>query len=399
MELGVIRDLQGQATAKSGASKQSSSFLKATTMTLFTISESEKASYFYQIYSYLGDHPFLKPFLPIDPATKSLFILVKDGVLLCKLINIVVPGRIDGWPVNIRSHGLGCTVVNIRTQDLVEGRVLLKWMNFHPKKAGYEKPVLNFAFDLKDGKDYAYLLDILAPDHCNPSMLDTKDPKERARTNSDFDAKPMVMLLGQYSTGKTTFIKHLLKSSYPGAHIGPEPTTDRFVAVMFMKVLKNQNYWNLTSGELPFPFNQCSNFLLLYQQFGPILVLFHTSSSQATAKSGASKQSSSFLKATTMTLFTISESEKSSYVDQIYSYLGDHPFLKQFLPIYPATQDLFNLVKDGVLLCKLINIVVLGGIDERAVNIRTHGIGWTVVNIRTQDLVEGRPQTWKSLET
>ncbi|KAF5935020.1 hypothetical protein HYC85_026149 [Camellia sinensis] len=78
-------------------------------------------------------------------------------------------------------------------------------------------------------------------------------------TNSDFDVKPMVMLLGQYSTGKTTFIKHLLKSSYPGmifsvslslslasgkinfvclssfstgAHIGPEPTTDRFVVVM-----------------------------------------------------------------------------------------------------------------------------------------------------------------------
>ncbi|KAG4923857.1 hypothetical protein AAZX31_18G086700 [Glycine max] len=51
-------------------------------------------------------------------------------------------------------------------------------------------------------------------------------------TNSDFDAKPMVLLLGQYSTGKTTFIKHMLKSSYPGAHIGPEPTTDRFVVVM-----------------------------------------------------------------------------------------------------------------------------------------------------------------------
>ncbi|KAL5988046.1 EH domain-containing protein 1 [Asimina triloba] len=51
-------------------------------------------------------------------------------------------------------------------------------------------------------------------------------------TNSDFDSKPMVMLLGQYSTGKTTFIKHLLKSDYPGAHIGPEPTTDRFVVVM-----------------------------------------------------------------------------------------------------------------------------------------------------------------------
>ncbi|XP_006646902.1 EH domain-containing protein 1-like [Oryza brachyantha] len=51
-------------------------------------------------------------------------------------------------------------------------------------------------------------------------------------TSSDFDAKPMVMLLGQYSTGKTTFIKHLLQTSYPGAHVGPEPTTDRFVVVM-----------------------------------------------------------------------------------------------------------------------------------------------------------------------
>ncbi|KAL8509863.1 hypothetical protein ACS0TY_016907 [Phlomoides rotata] len=53
-----------------------------------------------------------------------------------------------------------------------------------------------------------------------------------ALANSDFDAKPMVMLLGQYSTGKTTFIKHLMGSNYPGAHIGPEPTTDRFVVVM-----------------------------------------------------------------------------------------------------------------------------------------------------------------------
>ncbi|GMY24739.1 EH domain-containing protein 1 isoform X2 [Fagus crenata] len=51
-------------------------------------------------------------------------------------------------------------------------------------------------------------------------------------SEGDFDAKPLVTLLGQYSTGKTTFIKHLLNRSYPGAHIGPEPTTDRFVAVM-----------------------------------------------------------------------------------------------------------------------------------------------------------------------
>jgi plastin-1 len=82
MELGVIRDLQGQATAKSGASKQSSSFLEATTMTFFTISEFEKASYGDQIDSILGDDPFLKQFLTIGPATKDLLNLVKDGVLL-----------------------------------------------------------------------------------------------------------------------------------------------------------------------------------------------------------------------------------------------------------------------------------------------------------------------------
>lgn len=51
-------------------------------------------------------------------------------------------------------------------------------------------------------------------------------------TNGDFNSKPMIMLIGQYSTGKTTFISHLLESEYPGTRIGPEPTTDRFVAVM-----------------------------------------------------------------------------------------------------------------------------------------------------------------------
>lgn len=55
----------------------------------------------------------------------------------------------------------------------------------------------------------------------------------------------MVMLLGQYSTGKTTFIKHLLKTGYPGAHIGPEPTTDRFVAVMVIFYLEAFFYLNL----------------------------------------------------------------------------------------------------------------------------------------------------------
>ncbi|EDR29587.1 EH domain-containing protein, putative [Entamoeba dispar SAW760] len=49
---------------------------------------------------------------------------------------------------------------------------------------------------------------------------------------ADFEAKPMVLFLGQYSTGKTTFINYLLNYDYPGSHIGPEPTTDGFMAIM-----------------------------------------------------------------------------------------------------------------------------------------------------------------------
>ncbi|KAJ8614105.1 hypothetical protein CTAYLR_004624 [Chrysophaeum taylorii] len=49
---------------------------------------------------------------------------------------------------------------------------------------------------------------------------------------ADFEAKPMVLLIGQYSVGKTSFIRSLLGRDFPGQRIGPEPTTDRFVAVM-----------------------------------------------------------------------------------------------------------------------------------------------------------------------
>ena len=49
---------------------------------------------------------------------------------------------------------------------------------------------------------------------------------------SDFDAPPTVLLLGQYSVGKTSFIKYLLGRDFPGIRVGPEPTTDRFTAVL-----------------------------------------------------------------------------------------------------------------------------------------------------------------------
>merc|ERR1711953_889026 len=42
---------------------------------------------------------------------------------------------------------------------------------------------------------------------------------------------PMILLVGQYSTGKTTFIKYLLEQEFPGMRIGPEPTTDCFIII------------------------------------------------------------------------------------------------------------------------------------------------------------------------
>ena len=50
---------------------------------------------------------------------------------------------------------------------------------------------------------------------------------------SDFDAPPMILLFGGYSVGKTSFIRYLLGRDFPGQRIGPEPTTDRFTAVLW----------------------------------------------------------------------------------------------------------------------------------------------------------------------
>lgn len=245
--LRVFLNLQARATEKLGDSKVNSSFLKtATTTHRHTISESEKVSYVSHINSFLGEDRFLKEFLPINPSSDALFDLVKDGVLLCKLINVAVPGTIDERAINTKrvlnpwernenhtlclnsAKAIGCTVVNIGTQDLIEARphlvvslisqiikiqlladlnlkktpqlvelvedskdveeliglppdkVLLKWMNFHLKKAGYEKQVSNFSSDLKDGEAYAHLLNALAPELGTTSMLESKDPNERA---------------------------------------------------------------------------------------------------------------------------------------------------------------------------------------------------------------------------
>uniref|UniRef100_A0ACD5VYW3 Uncharacterized protein n=1 Tax=Avena sativa TaxID=4498 RepID=A0ACD5VYW3_AVESA len=208
------------------SSSSSAAFLTAATTTLLhTISESEKASYVGHINAYLAEDPSLKNALPVDPATDQLFHLTKDGVLLCKLINLAVPGTIDERAINTKrllnlweknenhtlclnsAKAIGCTVVNIGTQDLAEGRphlilglisqiikemeelmslspekILLRWMNFQLKKGGFQRTVTNFSSDIKDSDAYACLLNVLAPEcSAKPSLMSVKDLLHRAR--------------------------------------------------------------------------------------------------------------------------------------------------------------------------------------------------------------------------
>ncbi|CAL5191904.1 unnamed protein product [Lathyrus oleraceus] len=145
-----------------------------------------------------------------------------------------------------------------------------------------------------------------------------------------------------------------------------------------------------------------------FELFLKVYLKLQTFASSRTGKNNA-KNSSAFLKvATTTLLHTISESEKASYVTHINNYLAEDEFLKKYLPLDPSTNDLFEIAKDGVLLCKLINVAVPTTIDERAINTKrllnpwernenhtlclnsAKAIGCTVVNIGTQDLIEGR---------
>ncbi|KAG4139035.1 hypothetical protein ERO13_D07G167300v2 [Gossypium hirsutum] len=247
--LKVHLKLHAHASSRTGnPAKNSSAFLKAATTTLLhTISESEKASYVAHINNYLAQDGFLNKYLPIDPSSNDLFEIVKDGVLLCKLINVAVPGTIDERAINTKrllnpwernenhtlclnsAKAIGCTVVNIGTQDFIEGRrhlvlglisqiikiqlladlnlkktpqlvelvddskdveelmslppekILLRWMNYQLKKSSYKKIVTNFSTDVKDAEAYAHLLNVLAPEHSNPSTLAVKDPLQRAK--------------------------------------------------------------------------------------------------------------------------------------------------------------------------------------------------------------------------
>ena len=65
---------------------------------------------------------------------------------------------------------------------------------------------------------------------------------------------------------------------------------------------------------------------------------------------------------------TFSEEERTAYVKVINSSLAEDPVCQKYLPIDPDSNEVFDRIKDGVLLCKLINKAQEGTIDERVIN-------------------------------
>ncbi|GIJ88426.1 fimbrin, actin-bundling protein [Aspergillus pseudoviridinutans] len=215
-----------------------------------TINEDERTEFTRHINAVLAGDPDIGHLLPFPTDTFEMFDKCKDGLVLAKLINDSVPDTIDERVLNkpgrkikelnafhmtennnivINSaKGIGCSVVNIGSGDIIEVRehlilgliwqiirrgllgkidiklhpelyrlleddetldqflrlppeqILLRWFNYHLKNAKWDKRVTNFSSDVKNGENYAVLLNQLAPNLCSRAPLETRDLLERA---------------------------------------------------------------------------------------------------------------------------------------------------------------------------------------------------------------------------
>ncbi|KAI4104426.1 MAG: hypothetical protein L6R37_003245 [Teloschistes peruensis] len=215
-----------------------------------TINEDERTEFTRHINAVLAGDPDIGNRLPFPTDTFEMFDECRDGLVLAKLINDSVPDTIDERVLNrpgkkiktlnqfhmtennnivINSaKGIGCSVVNIGSGDIIEVRehlilgliwqvirrgllgkidiklhpelyrlleddetleqflrlppeqILLRWFNYHLKNAKWDKRVSNFSSDVKEGDNYTVLLNQLAPDLCSRSPLQTRDLLQRA---------------------------------------------------------------------------------------------------------------------------------------------------------------------------------------------------------------------------
>ncbi len=215
-----------------------------------TINEDERVAFTTHINAVLAGDPDIGNMLPFPTDTFEMFDHCKDGLILGKLINDSVPDTIDERVMNkpgrkiktlnafhmtennnivIESaKGIGCSVVNIGSGDIIEVRehlilgliwqiirrgllgkidiklhpelyrlleddetleqflrlppeqILLRWFNYHLNNAKWDRRVNNFSGDVKDGENYTVLLNQLAPDICSRGPLQTRDLLQRA---------------------------------------------------------------------------------------------------------------------------------------------------------------------------------------------------------------------------
>lgn len=119
-------------------------------------------------------------------------------------------------------------------------------------------------------------------------------------------------------------------------------------------------------------------------------------------------------------MHSYSDDETVAFVEYINEKLGHDENLTHVMPL--TKDNLFSAVKDGIVLCKLINIAVPGTIDARVINVKTplnpwqqnenlslainsaKGIGCSTVNIVQTTLAEGRPHivlglVWQIIKT
>ncbi|XP_030574837.1 plastin-1 [Archocentrus centrarchus] len=108
------------------------------------------------------------------------------------------------------------------------------------------------------------------------------------------------------------------------------------------------------------------------------------------------------------TQHSYSDEEKVAFVNWINKALAKDPDCRHLLPMNPDDESLFTSVRDGILLCKMINLSQPDTIDERVINTKklttfkmtenlvlalnsASAIGCTVVSIDAHDLMAGKP--------
>ncbi|XP_013125557.1 plastin-1 isoform X2 [Oreochromis niloticus] len=108
------------------------------------------------------------------------------------------------------------------------------------------------------------------------------------------------------------------------------------------------------------------------------------------------------------TQHSYADEEKVAFVNWINKSLAKDPDCQHLLPMNPDDESLFTSVRDGILLCKMINHSQPDTIDERVINTRkpttfhmrenlvlasnsASAIGCTVVSMDAHDLMAGKP--------